>query len=65
MYLFEVCYLMTLTVIEFIYRLRLMNEWVWSIGGITQVLGEESVPVPLCLPQTSPGVAWVRVRAGV
>lgn len=29
------------------------------------MLGEERVPVPLCLPQPSHGQAWGRVRAGV
>jgi hypothetical protein len=62
---FELCYLVTLTVIKIIYRLRLMNECVWSIGGVTQVPGEEHVLVLLSLPQTSHGLAWVRVRAGV
>jgi len=35
------CYFMTLTVIKIMYRLRFMDVWVWSIGGVTQVLGEE------------------------
>lgn len=56
---------MTLTVIKIMYRLHLMNKCVWSIGGVTQVLGEEHVPVPLRLPQPSHGLAWVRFRAGV
>jgi len=45
-----VSYSVTLTVVKIMYRLRLMDDWVWSIGGGTQVLGEEHVPVPLCLP---------------
>jgi hypothetical protein len=36
-------------------------EWYWQ--GVTELLLEKYVPVPLCLPQISHGLKWDKNRA--
>jgi hypothetical protein len=50
-----------------VYVALVINERVWSIGGMiltgeTEVLGEKPITVPLCPPQISYGLTWDRTR---
>jgi hypothetical protein len=40
-----------------------MGHWWSDTDRKTEVLGEKPVPVPLCLPQISHGLAWNRTQA--